>query len=121
MSSLLDEALAVEAVDWSPAAAALPGAGALRGVLEAGLGDTAADLRLRALLRQRAGDAEGARADLEAAVERKKLPPDTWFFLGEARHLAGDDAGAREAWALAEKKAKRKKDWFVARARARLD
>lgn len=117
---LLDQALGVENLDWS-AGAALPGATALADALLPTLGDAAADDRLRGLLLQRAGRPAEALEALESALTKKKLPGDTWFFVGEARHAAGDPTGARAAWAATEKKAKRKKDWQVARAKARLD
>lgn len=120
VQELITEALGAPTLDWA-ATEPLPGAQALaEGLLPTLEGDDAASDRLRAVLLQRAGQVDDARAMLESAVTKKKLPPDTWFFLGEARHAAGDTAGAREAWSKAEKKAKRKRDWQVARARARL-
>ena len=113
------QALEVPDLDWSQCET-LPHAGALWAAVEPMLGTAASDDRLRGILLHRAGQAEDARAALESAVAKKKVPPDTWFLLGEARLAAGDEDGARRGWEAAVKKARRKKDWQVERARARL-
>jgi len=77
--------------------------------------------RARGLLALGVGDLEQALDCFEAAIGGKKTPPDTWFLQGETRLVIGDEAGAMESWTLAVDKARRKKDWQVARARARLN
>ncbi len=119
LEDVLLKALEVPDLDWGRAES-LPQGDALYTAMAPLLGAAASDDRLRGVLLQRAGQAGAARSALESAVRKKKVPPDTWFLLGEAREAAGDHEGARDAWTVAVKKARRKKDWQAERARARL-
>lgn len=56
---------------------------------------TAASARLRGIARLRASDAPGALEILEVAIEMKKVPADTWWWLADALHALGRDAEAR--------------------------
>lgn len=120
IGALVDAAVAVQALDWSATAPVDAGAGAVADALIPHLGDTAAEDRGAALLLQAAGRADAARERLEAACGKKKCPPDTWFFLGEARAAAGDGDGARAAWEATIKKTRKKSLWHVGVARERL-
>lgn len=120
IGALVEAAVDVQALDWTAAAPATAGAPGVADALLPHLGDTAAEDRGAALLLQAAGRADAARERLEAACGKKKCPPDTWFFLGEARAAAGDGDGAREAWAATVKKTRKKSLWHVAVARERL-
>lgn len=107
-------------IPWGSAEPAHPAAARVVELLAPLLPDSAVGLRARGLLLARAGRPDEALAALGEAVGRKKVPPDTWFFLGEARAAAGRLDEAREAWEAAVKKSRRKRVWYVARARERL-
>ncbi len=119
---LLDEpgALDVQAIAWGAEAPAQQADVDLAEGLLPALGEGAGEARLAALVLARAGRPAEALAALEAAAAQKKAAADLWFFLGEARAAAGDAAGATAAYEAANRKAKRKKDWFAVAARARL-
>lgn len=119
IGALVEAAVDVRALNWA-GGASLPGAGAIADALLPHLGETAVEDRGAALLLQAAGRAADALQRLEAASGKKKCPPDTWFFLGEARAAAGDAAGAREAWEATIKKTRKKGLWHVAAARERV-
>lgn len=116
---LVATAVDAQAMDWAAPAVA-PGAGAVADALLPHLGDTAAEDRGAALLLQAAGRTAAALARLEQACGKKRCPPDTWFFLAEARSAAGDAAGAAVAWAATIKKTRKKSLWHVAVARERI-
>ncbi len=120
LDGLVAASVDVQVLDWSAAAALGPAHADLADALVPHLGEEAAEDRAAAVLLQGAGRGADALARLEAATGKKKCPPDTWFFLGEARAAAGDEAGAREAWENAVKKCRKKKEWPVPEARARL-
>jgi len=120
IEALVAAAVEPESLDWSVDAAGSPAAAAVVDALLPHLGVSAAEDRGAALLLQAAGRADAARSHLEAAIGKKKCPPDTWFFLGEARAASGDAHGAREAWEATVKKTRKKSLWHVAVARERL-
>lgn len=119
---LLEEQAAGRPVDW---------AAAKRGEGEAILKTVAAKIRPLlsdagslwrdlALLIAAGGDYDGAVQALTASLEGKRTPPDTWFYVGEARAAAGDDAGAKEAWQTCLDKARSKKADYVKLSQKRL-
>jgi hypothetical protein len=120
VGALVGAAVDVESMDWAAPAAA-EGSGDVADALLPHLGDTAAEDRGAALLLQAAGRTTEALARLEEACGKKRCPPDTWFFLGEARAAAGDAEGAAVAWAATLKKTRKKSLWHVAVARERVD
>lgn len=89
-------------------------------VLAESLGDTPVERRARALLLADAGDFAGAAAELDEALAQRKAPADVRYLLGLARVAVGDVTGAAAAWEACIAKARRKKDWYVAAAKARL-
>lgn len=122
LKSLLEAQAAAHTPDW---------AAARRGEGEAILKTVAAKIRPLlseaaslwrdlALLLAAGGDYDGAVTALNASLEGKRTPPDTWFHLGEARAAAGDDAGAAEAWQTCLDKARSKKADYVKLSRQRL-
>lgn len=88
--------------------------------LSLSLGDNGPAARARALLLARAGQPAAALTALEEAVDQKRAPPDTWFFLGEALHAAGRSADARAAWEGYQKREKRKRAPYLDLVAARL-
>jgi len=120
VDALVEAAVDVQSLDWSADASENASAGALTDALLPHLGTSAAEDRGAALLLQAAGRVDAARARLETACGKKKCPPDTWFFLGEARAASGDAEGAREAWEATVKKTRKKSLWHVAAAQGRL-
>lgn len=80
----------------------------------------AAGLRVRgaALLAQ--GATDDALLALRAAIELKKVPPDTWWFLGDACWRSGAHAEAREHFEKFLAKVPKKAP-YAAEARARLE
>ena len=120
IETLVGAAVDVESVDWSGKAAGSVASAEVADALLPHLGDSAVEDRGAALLLQAAGRTDAARERLEAACGKKKCPPDTWFFLGEARSAAGDGDGAREAWAATIKKTRKKSSWHVTLAEERL-
>lgn len=120
LDGLIAASVDVQTLDWSSDAPLGPAHADLADALLPHLGDTAAEDRAAAVLHQGAGRRADALARLEAATSKKKCPPDSWFFLGEARHAAGDADGARAAWEAATKKNRKKKAWPVPEAKARL-
>lgn len=119
ITALVEAAVEVQSLDWS-GDAATDAAGEVADALLPHLGDTAAEDRGAALLLQAAGRVTEARERLEAACGKKRCPPDTWFFLGEARAAAGDAEGAAVAWAATIKKTRKKSRWHVAVAQERI-
>lgn len=81
--------------------------------------DTAAGQRTRGATRLRLGDAEGALALLTAALEMKKVPVDTSWWLAECLHVLGRDEEARPHLEKFVARAP-KKHPQLAEARARL-
>lgn len=71
------------------------GAPELLEVVDPLLPHTAATVRLRGVARLHAGDVPGAVEILSAAVEMKKVPADTWWWLADALHRAGRADEAR--------------------------
>ena len=91
-----------------------------RHLLGSALPESSSGDRARGLLALGVGDLSQARDCFVEATQQKKTPPDTWFLLGETLQELGEEDEAREAWTLSIDKARRKRDWHVARARARL-
>jgi tetratricopeptide (TPR) repeat protein len=71
------------------------GAFALVALVEPILPVSASAARLRGAARLRAGDPAGALEHLAAAVEMKKAPADTWWYLADALHSLGREDEAR--------------------------
>lgn len=80
---------------------------------------SAASARLRGVAKLRAGDTAGALEYLSAAVEMKKVPPDTWWFLADTLHTLGRDDEARPHLEKAVAKAPKRSPW-MAEAKRRL-
>lgn len=110
-----------EAEDLVDLGDALVGAAAWEAValIDPILPGTAAGLRLRGAAALAQGDVDAALLALAAAVELKKVPPDTWWFYAEALLRADRPAEARPQLERFLSKAGKKAP-FVAEARARL-
>jgi hypothetical protein len=80
---------------------------------------TAATARLRGAARLRSGDASGALEQLLPAIEMKKVPADTWWYLADALHALGRDAEATPHLERFLSKAGKRAP-FVGEARRRL-
>ena len=109
-------------VDWA-AAARGEGVAILKTVaaqIRPLLDQTGSLWRDLALFHAAAGDLEGAIGALNASNDGKRTPPDTWFYLGEARAAKGDEAGAKVAWQTCLDKARSKRAEYVLAARERL-
>lgn len=120
VGALVEAAVAVQQLDWAARAPVAEESVGIAEVLLPHLGASAVEDRGAALLLQAAGRPEDARARLELACGKKKCPPDTWFFLAEARAAAGDVDGARAAWEATVKKTRKKSAWHVGIAQGRL-
>ncbi len=122
LKDLLEEDAASRELDWAAArrgegeAILLTVAEKIRPLLS----DAGSLWRDLALILAAGGDYPGALAALNASLEGKRTPPDTWFHLGEAHAAAGDDAAAREAWQTCLDKARSKKAGYVKLAQERL-
>lgn len=115
--ALVDRLVPAESARWPEGASRSAGSRVLAGQL----GDGPEASRARALLLADAGDFAAAAAELDLALGLRKAPKDLRYLLGLARHAAGDAAGATAAWTACVEKARRKKDWHVAAAKARLE
>jgi hypothetical protein len=115
---VVDRLFPAESADW-PGSASRSAASAA--VAAAVVGDSPEADRARALALADAGDFAGAAAELDEGLGKKKAPRDLRFLLGLARHAVGDAAGARAAWEECVAKSRRKKDWYVVAATARLE
>lgn len=105
-------------LDWDSIGKPNATAGRAVAALSAVLPETAGGHRARALLLARADDAAGAIDALEAALELKKVFPDTWCLLGDALWSAGKKKAASAHYTTFMKKA-RKKDFPEAYERAK--
>lgn len=81
---------------------------------------SAASARLRGVAKLRAGDTAGALEYLEAAVEMKKVPTDTWWFLADTLHALGRDEEAKPHLEKYLSKAAKRAP-YVAEAKRRLE
>lgn len=81
---------------------------------------SAASTRLRGVAKLRAGDLPGALEYLVAAVEMKKVPADTWWFLADTQHRLGQVEEARPNLEKYLAKAPKRGPW-VAEAKRRLE
>lgn len=92
---------------------------ALVSLLEPLWPESAVGLRVRGVLKLAIGDVTGALALLQAAVELKRVPNDTFWFLADALRRLGRDAEARPHLERYVSKANRKSP-YLAQARALL-
>ncbi|MDG1478407.1 MAG: hypothetical protein P8R54_02405 [Myxococcota bacterium] len=122
LKSLLEEQAASHTIDWA-ATRRGEGESVLKIVakkIRPLLSEAGSLWRDLALLLAAGGDYDGALEALNASLDGKRTPPDTWFHLGEARAAAGDAAGAAEAWQTCLDKARSKKADYVMLSRQRL-
>lgn len=119
----LEAEVARHTLDWT-AAAAGEGAPVLSTVADQIaplLDETAAPWRDLGVLRALAGDLGGAISTLNRAVEGKRTPADTWYYLGEALHAQGKTRLARQMWSTCLEKSRSKKADAVISSQARLE
>jgi hypothetical protein len=97
-----------ESIDWAKLGKGTATARKAAVQVHGELPDTAGGHRAAALLHARAGDGDAAISALETAIGLKKVFPDTWALLGDARWAAGEKAAAKKHYAVFIKKARRK-------------
>lgn len=117
---VLERVTAPEELIWGSAAPRSEADALAADALAEVLQDSGPLSRARALLLGRAGRPAAALAALEEAVDQKRTPADTWFFLGEALAAADRLEEARAAWEGYLKREKRKRAPYVERVTARL-
>lgn len=115
---VIERALAPERRSWdAPGEAGALDLLAVENLLPV-LGESGPELRASGLLLWRAGRLGDALATLEAAVEAKRAPADTWYFLGCALRATGRVGAAPAAFETYLKRERRKAAPFLELAAA---